>query len=100
MKIDINNALTIAGGLILIIGAIYRLAQVEAKINDKIDDVDKKLEILLTQYAADKEYIYLYRLHTLDKAIEHKFNRLANWVTQIAVFLHKKTGFQIRYDKF
>ncbi|PHM11659.1 hypothetical protein [Nostoc sp. 'Peltigera malacea cyanobiont' DB3992] len=100
MKIDINNALTIAGGIILVVGAIYRLAQVEGKINDKIDDVDKKLEIFLTQYAADKEYIYLYRLHTLDKVVEHKFNRLANWITQIAGFLHRKTGFQIRDDKF
>lgn len=100
MKIDINNALTIAGGLILVIGAIYRLAQIEAKINDKIDGVEKKLEILLTQYAGDKEYIYIYRLNSLEKAIEHKFNRLANWVTQVAGFLHRKTGFQIRDDKF
>lgn len=100
MKIDINNALTIAVGLLAIFGAIYRLAQIEARINEKIDDVDKKLEILLTQYAGDKEFIYIYRLNNLDKAIEHKFNRLANWITQVAGFLHKKTGFQIRDDKF
>jgi hypothetical protein len=100
MKIDINNALTIAAGLLAVIGAIYRLAQIEAKINDKIDEVDKRLEILLTQYAGDKEYIYIYRLNNLDKAIEHKFNRLANWITQMASFLHRKTGFQIRDDKF
>lgn len=100
MKIDINNALTVVTGLILVIGAIYRLAQVEAKINDKIDDVNKKLEILLTQYAGDKEYIYIYRIHNLEKTIEHKFNRLANWITQIAGFLHRKTGFQIRDDSF
>ncbi len=100
MKIDINNVLTIAVALLAIFGAIYRLAQIEAKINDKIDDVDKKLEILLTQYAGDKEYIYIYRLNDLEKTIKHKFDRLANWITQIAGFLHQKSGFQIRDDKF
>ncbi|MEH2378775.1 MAG: hypothetical protein V7K27_07695, partial [Nostoc sp.] len=89
-----------AAGLIAVLGAIYRLAKIEEKINDKIDGVNNKLDILLTQYAGDKEYIYIYRLNSLDKAIEHKFTRLANWITQIAGFLHRKTGFQIRDDKF
>ncbi|MEH2049576.1 hypothetical protein [Nostoc sp.] len=51
-------------------------------------------------YQSDKENIYEYRLNNADKTIEHKFNRLANWITQIAGYLHKKTGFQIRDDKF
>ncbi|MEH2382981.1 MAG: hypothetical protein V7K27_29525, partial [Nostoc sp.] len=89
-----------AAGLIAVLGAIYRLAKIEEKINDKIDGVNNKVDILLTQYAGDKEYIYIYRLNHLDKVIEHKFIRLANWITQIAGFLHRKTGFQIRDDKF
>ncbi|MDZ8086513.1 MAG: hypothetical protein RMY16_13290 [Nostoc sp. DedQUE12b] len=122
MKIDVGNTLTIILGLLTLIGAIYRLAQVEANINSKISDneskmliivdalkdslVDKlnainaKLEIHITKYEGDKEYIYIYRLNDNEKTIEHKFNRLASWITQIAGFLHRKTGFQIRDDKF
>ncbi|MEH1802142.1 MAG: hypothetical protein V7L13_23870 [Nostoc sp.] len=122
MKIDINNILAIIIALLTIIGAIYRLAQIEANINsrishveanilivvdslkdgliEKINTTNNKLEIHITEYKGDKEYVYLYRLNANDKAIEHKFNRLANWITQIAGFLHEKTGFQIRDDKF
>ena len=122
MKIDINNALTIVLGLLTLIGSIYRLAQIEANINsristvetklllvvdnlkdnliDKLNTINSKLEIHITEYKGDKEYIYVYRLNTNEKLIEHKFNRLANWITQIAGFLHRKTGFQIRDDKF
>ncbi|MEH1871614.1 hypothetical protein [Nostoc sp.] len=122
MKIDINNVLTIALGLFTLIGSIYRLAQIEANINsristvetnllivtdnlkdnliDKLNTINSKLEIHITEYKGDKEYIYIYRLHANEKALEHKFNRLANWITQIAGFLHRKTGFQIRDDKF
>ncbi|MEH1940087.1 MAG: hypothetical protein V7L01_07710 [Nostoc sp.] len=117
-----NNALTIILGLLTLIGSIYRLAKIEANINSRISNVEtnlllaidnlkdnladrinttnSKVEIHITEYKADKEYIYLYRLNASDKALEHKFNRLANWITQIAGFLHKETGFQIRDDKF
>ncbi|MCC5606641.1 hypothetical protein LC612_07535 [Nostoc sp. CHAB 5834] len=122
MKIDINNALTIILGLLTLIGSIYRLAQIESNINgrishvetslllaldnlkdslvDRINVTNTKLEIHITKYEGDKEYIYLYRLNDNEKTIEHKFNRLANWITQVAGFLHRKTGFQIRDDKF
>jgi hypothetical protein len=122
MKIDVNNALTIILGLIAVIGAIYRLAKIEANINSRISHVEtnilvvvdslkdnlierinttnSKLEIHTTEYKGDKEYIYIYRLNANEKTIEHKFNRLANWITQVAGFLHRKTGFQIRDDKF
>lgn len=111
MKIDIGNTLTIILGLLALIGSIYRLAQVEASINtrissleysliSKLDLIERRLEIHVTQYQADKEYIYIYRLNDHEKTIEHNFNRLANWITQIAGFLHRKTGFQIRDDKF
>lgn len=122
MKIDVNNALTIILGLLTLIGSIYRLAKIEANINsrisqvetnllttvdtlkdsltDKINVLNGKLEIHTAKYEGDKEYIYIYRLNANEKTIEHKFNRLANWITQIAGFLHRKTGFQIRDDKF
>ncbi|MBC6434486.1 hypothetical protein FM036_29495 [Nostoc sp. HG1] len=111
MKIDVNNALTIILGLLALIGSIYRLAKVEANINsrislleynllNKLDLGERRLEVHLTQYQADKENIYEYRLNTTDKLIEHKFNRLANWVNQISGYLHKESGFQIRDDKF
>lgn len=122
MKIDVNSTLTIILGLIALIGSIYRLAKVEAEIHsrishveasilmvvdalkdtliDKINLTNNKLEVHITKYEGDKEYIYLYRLNDNEKTIEHKFNRLANWITQIAGYLHRKEGFQIRDDKF
>ncbi|MEH1810887.1 MAG: hypothetical protein V7K26_00100 [Nostoc sp.] len=122
MKIDINAALTIVLGLVALIGSIYRLAKVEADIHrrishveastlvivdvmkdilmEKINITNTELKIHVTKYEADKEYVYLYRLNNNEKTIEHKFNRLANWITQIAGFLHRKEGFQIRDDKF
>jgi uncharacterized phage protein gp47/JayE len=122
MKININDALTITLGLLALIGAIYRLAQVEATINanitrvetslkadvdalkdnllEKLNTTQRKLERHLVEYKGDKENVYEYRLNAADKAIEHKFNRLANWITQIAALLYKQCGFQIRDDKF
>jgi len=114
MKIDLAVTLTIVIGLITIVGSIYRLAQIESNINAKISllefslntkigIIDSKIVIHLTQYQSDKEYIYIYRLNDHDKAIEHKFNRLANWINQISGYLNKQdkeTGFQIRDDKF
>ncbi len=111
MKIDVNSTLTIILGLLALVGSIYRLAQVEFSINarissleynliTKLDAVERRLDIHLTQYSADKENIYEYRLNNADKALEHKFNRLSNWINQITGYLHKEGGFQIRDDKF
>ncbi|WP_375495402.1 hypothetical protein [uncultured Nostoc sp.] len=122
MKIDIISTLTIISGLLGLIGAIYRLAQVEANINarisgvernllaeldaikddllNKLNSTDGKIERHLVQYEGDKENIYIYRLNDNSKAIEHKFNRLANWITQIAALLYKQCGFQIQDNKF
>jgi hypothetical protein len=119
---DVHNSITVIVGLITIVGAIYRLSQIEANINNKFDKLEmklllsinalqdnlsdklgetgRKLDIHLTEYKGDKENIYEYRLNAADKAIEHKFNRLANWITQIAQLLYSKYGFQIRDDKF
>ncbi|MEH2236008.1 hypothetical protein [Nostoc sp.] len=111
MKIDVSSTLTIILGLVALVGAIYRLAQVEANINSrislleytlisKITAIERKLDIHVIQYQSDKENIYEYRLNDVNKTIQHKFNRLANWITQISGFLHKESGFQIRDDKF
>lgn len=114
MKIDLVPTLSIIVGLLAIIGSIYRLAQMEANIiarmslleyslNTKISIVEAKIVGHLIQYDNDKEYIYMYRLNDNEKTIEHKFNRLANWINQISGYLNKQneeTGFQIRDDKF
>ncbi|MHC5825019.1 MAG: hypothetical protein ACYT04_56540 [Nostoc sp.] len=111
MKIDISSTLTIILGLIALIGAIYRLAQVEANINARISlveyslitrmtEIERRLDVHVVQYESDKENIYEYRLNDVNKTIQHKFDRLANWITQMSGFLHKQSGFQIRDDKF
>lgn len=121
MKIDINNALTIIIGLLTVVGAIYRLAQIEANINSKIDKVEnrllnavdqlkdnfvdrlykveKKLDVHLVEYKEKKLFVE-YRLNGLESLIKHKFDRLAGWVKQVVGFLNKNSGFQIRDDKF
>ncbi|MDZ8093722.1 MAG: hypothetical protein RMZ42_17595 [Nostoc sp. DedQUE05] len=121
MKIDINNALTIILGLLTLIGAIYRLAQVEANINAKINrventvlaavdhlkdnfvdrlyTVERKVDVHLTEYNEKKLFVE-YRLNGIETMVKHKFDRLANWVKQIAGFLNKQSNFQIRDDKF
>ena len=121
MKIDINNALTIILGLLTLIGAIYRLAQVEANINAKINKVEitvltavdhlkdnfvdrlyiveRKVDVHLTEYNEKKLFVE-YRLNNNESLVKHKFDRLANWIKQIAGFLNKQSNFQIRDDKF
>lgn len=121
MKLDVNNAITIVSGVILIVGSIYRLSQVESNIKSQISKVEastlkaiddledkliirfyeteKKLDVHLAEYNEKKEF-FEYRLNDCDKRIEHKFKRLANWVKQIAGFLNKESNFQIRDDQF
>ncbi|MBE9054173.1 hypothetical protein IQ243_28035 [Nostocales cyanobacterium LEGE 11386] len=121
MQIDVASTLSIVLGLITLAGAIYRLAQVEANINSKIArlestlltvvdqtkdnlsdrlvSIEKKIDIHLTEYAEKKVFVE-YRFNATDKLIEHKFNRLANWIKQITGFLNKESGFQIRDDQF
>ena len=67
---------------------------------DKVTLLDRRVDMHLIEYKGDKENIYEYRLNAVDKAIEHKFNRLANWITQIAALLYKQCGFQIQDNKF
>lgn len=121
MKIDVSDTLTIILGFLTLIGAIYRLAQVEAAINARISRVEtnilvatdqikdglsdalhkleKKLDIHLVEYEEKKNFIE-YRITGLEGIIKHKFDRLASWIKQISETLNKQFGFQIRDDKF
>jgi DNA-binding HxlR family transcriptional regulator len=116
-----KDYLDIILGTLAVIGAIYRLAQVEANINarisrlettilvevdqtkdgltERLNKVEQGLAVHLVEYS-EKKLFAEYRFNAIDKTVEHKFNRLANWITQIAGFLHKQSGFQIRDDKF
>jgi len=49
MKININDTLTIILGFLTIIGAIYRLAQVEAAINARISKTETNVLIAIDQ---------------------------------------------------
>lgn len=121
MKIDINNALTVVSGLLMVVGAIYRLAQVEANINtritrlestinravdelkdslvDRLNSTEKKLDIHLTEYT-EKKLFAEYRHNATDKLLEHKFNRLRGLIKQLAGFLNKESGFILRDDEY
>ncbi|BAT56376.1 hypothetical protein NOS3756_53810 [Nostoc sp. NIES-3756] len=121
MKIDVNNAFTFLSLLFMLIGGIYRLAQIEASINTKIHKVEsnlltaidglkdnfvdrlytaeKKLDIHLTEYQGKKEH-YDYRIHDFDSRLEHKFNRLRGLIKQLAGFLNKESGFILRDDEY
>ncbi|MCC5641071.1 hypothetical protein LC593_35650 [Nostoc sp. CHAB 5844] len=121
MKIDVNNALTIVSGLLMLFGAVYRLAQVEANINAKIrlvetnvlnavdqlkDNVvdrlyttERKLDVHLTEYT-EKKLFAEYRHNATDKLVEHKFNRLKKLINQLAGFLNKESGFILRDDEY
>ena len=98
MKIDINNTLTAVSLVFMLVGGIYRLAQIEANINNRIRSVettlliaidslkdnlvnrlhvnDKKLDMHLVEYQ-EKKLFAEYRHNATDKLVEHKFNRLA-----------------------
>jgi ADP-glucose pyrophosphorylase len=91
MKIDINSALTIVLGLIAIIGAIYRLAQIESSIINKINILEKKLDVHLAEYDGKSELIE-YRLKSQEELIAHKFNRCWNQIKDIESYL-AKNGF-------
>lgn len=116
MKID-PDALTIILGLITLIGAIYRLAQVEANINARItriessvlieidklgDNTTKEIHaiqvdfiILKADYAVRKEW-YTETAHGLKGMIAHKFSRLNFHLIDVQRHLEKSSGFIIR----
>ncbi|MBD2605479.1 hypothetical protein H6G81_13285 [Scytonema hofmannii FACHB-248] len=121
MKIDVNNAFTVISLVFLLIGGIYRLAQIEAHINARITNVqatllaaidsqrdnlvdklylnEKRLEVHLTEYT-EKKLFSEYRHNATDKQLEHKFNRLRGLIKQLAGFLNKESGFILRDDEY
>jgi hypothetical protein len=121
MKADINNLFTIISLAFLLIGGIYRLAQIEAQINTRISNVqstllaaidshrdnfveklyvnEKKLDVHLTEYT-EKKLFSEYRHNATDKQLEHKFNRLRGLIKQLAGFLNKESGFILRDDEY
>lgn len=96
---NIKDFLELAIILGSITSAIFKFAHLEAKIYERIASVDNKLQLHMTECEGDRQ-MYEYRLNATDKALEHKFNRLANWIKQLAGFLHKESGFQIRDDQY
>ncbi|MBW4615478.1 MAG: hypothetical protein KME21_19810 [Desmonostoc vinosum HA7617-LM4] len=105
----------------MLLGAVYRLAQVESNINaritrvettvlsavdqlkdnvvDKLYATEKKLDIHLTEYT-EKKLFAEYRHNATDKLVEHKFNRLRGLIKQLAGFLNKESGFVLRDDEY
>jgi hypothetical protein len=121
MRIDLNNAFTFVSLGVMLISGIYQLARIESNINakitkaesdllaaidalkdnfsDRLYTVEKKIDVHLTEYGEKKQFTE-YRFNDIDKRIEHKFTRLANWIKQIAGFLNKSSDFHIRDDQF
>ncbi|MBD2412207.1 hypothetical protein FACHB389_35935 [Nostoc calcicola FACHB-389] len=117
MKIDVNNVFTLVSLIFLLIGGIYRLAQIEASINARITNVqtnlllavdslkdnlveklhvnEKRLDIHLTEYQGRNEH-YNYLFNDLNNKLGHQGNRIKDWIDQIAAHLHEKGGFIIR----
>jgi hypothetical protein len=117
MKIDVNNALTIILGLIALVGAIYRLGQVEANIYAKISKVETNLLAEIDKvsdstikdlhqiqmdfsthkadYSVRKEW-HTETAHGLKQMIRHKFSRLNYHIIDIQRHLEKHSGFIVR----
>lgn len=120
MKIDINHTFTVISLIFMLVAGIYRLAQIEANINNKIKTVEdnvlkavdqlrgnivdrlyaneKKLDVHLTEYQGKKEH-YDYRINDFDNRLLHQGNRIKDWIDQIATHLHENSGFIIRDRK-
>jgi hypothetical protein len=58
-----------------------------------------KIDLHLVEWNEKKE-VYAYRFGSLESLIKHKFDRLANWIKQIANFLNKQSNFQTRDDEY
>ncbi len=117
VKIDLTNALTIILGLITLIGAIYRLAQVEANINARIGKIEHNLLVEIDK-VGDRTVGDLHQMqmefsihkadytvrkewqtdvaHGLKDMIKHKFSRLNYHIIDIQRHLEKNSGFVVR----
>jgi hypothetical protein len=92
VTVDVKDALQIFLALAAVITLIFRLAQIEANIQNRITDVDNKMKLALSEYKGHKEMID-YQLHGLQEKIDHKFKRLHDGQKDLQDFLAKTTNF-------
>jgi hypothetical protein len=89
-----KNYLDIVLGVCALIGIIWRIAQVY--LETKISNLQKDLEVHLTEYSGKKELLE-YQLNGMNQKIDHKFSRCWIEVKQQQAFLVKQ-GFVPRED--
>ncbi|WP_414545799.1 hypothetical protein [Nostoc sp. CCY0012] len=92
MTVDVKDALQIILALAAVITLIFRLAQIEASIQNRITEVDNRMKLALSEYKGQKEMID-YQLHGLQEKIDHKFKRLHDGQKDLQDFLAKTTNF-------
>ncbi|RAM50398.1 MAG: hypothetical protein C6Y22_17535 [Hapalosiphonaceae cyanobacterium JJU2] len=90
---DIKATLDLIVVVVGILGAFYRLAKIEQKIYETIENVkDSLLEKINTNANQIDKYIAIrsekdewaeYLRHALDEKIDHKFNRLHEQVKEL-----------------
>lgn len=127
MKIDVNNIFTVVSLVFLLIGGIYRLAQIEASINSKISKIEsnllteidalkdrlierfysaeKKFDVHLQDYVNYKDSVLL-AIHGCEEQIDHKWHRTEEELAKdraeirdLRGFLVRKLDFKIRDDR-
>lgn len=87
-------------------GAVYSVAQVEAKlyksidevsdrVNDRINALEKRVDVHLQDYVNGKEIISMIT-NGLKESLDHKFNRLYGAQKDIQGYLKKKFEFHPR----
>ncbi|MBW4556414.1 MAG: hypothetical protein KME59_10820 [Trichormus sp. ATA11-4-KO1] len=92
MTVDIKDGLQIILALAAVITLVFRLAQLEANIQNRITEVDNRMKLALSEYKGHKEMVD-YQLHGLNEKIDHKFKRLHDAQKEIQDFLAKTTSF-------
>jgi len=112
-----KDYLDIILGVAAIVGAIYRIAQVESNINarlarlqtkidasvdvlkdtllEKINSITQRIEIHLTEYQGKKEYLD-YRIHDLEK--DNLSERLNSMQDRLNIHLTEYQGRKEHYD--
>lgn len=92
--------------IITIVGAVYSVAQIEARIyknideindrlSDRINTLERRVDVHLQDYVNGKE-MNSYMVNGLDQKLDHKFNRLYGAQKDIQGYLKKKFEFHPR----
>ncbi|YAF95176.1 MAG: hypothetical protein AB3A66_21770 [Nodularia sp. CChRGM 3473] len=92
MTVDIKDALQLVLALAAVITLIFRFAQLEANIQNRITDVHNQMKLAISEYKGHKEMVD-YQLHGLNEKIDHKFKRLHDGQKDVQDFLAKTTTF-------